>query len=239
MLGKMNDEFTISEELARSLNDSALRAEYAAPFDHYRPLLISRLLGSLLVHSGTFIYGRTPSYAKFKAIEVIARIPYQSWEIAAYTILTALYSNEHRAIELTKLNAFSRMAQDNETMHVVVLSQIVQRLRCQSFIRHTFIPFLFSFFYFWTVYILFLVSRRAALDLNYLFESHAYEQYSQFLENEGEHLKQTPVTSDFLAFYGRNVRNEYELFELIRNDELIHRNHSAHASQLGYGLHSH
>lgn len=226
----MNEDFKHSEELVRSLNDSARRAEFAAPFDHYRPTLIARILGSLLIHSGTFIYGRKPSYAKFKAIEVIARIPYQSWEMGAYTILTAFYTNERRAIELTKLNAFSRMAQDNETMHVVVLSQIVQRLRCQSFFRHTFIPFLFSFFYFWIVYILFLFSRRSALDLNYLFESHAYAQYSKFIENEGDRLRQTPVTSDFLAFYGRNVSNEYELFESIRNDELIHRNRSARES---------
>lgn len=229
----MNEEIKNSEELAKSLNDPVLRAEYAAPFDHYRPLLISRLLGSLLVHSGTLIYGRKPTYAKFKAIEVIARIPYQSWEVAAYTILTALYSNERRAIELTKVSTFSRMAQDNETMHVVVLSQIVQRLRCQSFFRHTFIPFFFSFFYFWTVYILFLFSKRAAFDLNYLFESHAYAQYSKFLEIEGERLRQTPIMSDFLAFYGRHVRNEYELFELIRNDELIHRNRSVRESQSG------
>jgi hypothetical protein len=227
----MNEEFNHSEELVHSLNDPALRATYAAPFDQYRATFIARLLGSLLIHSGTLIYGRKPSYAKFKAIEVIARIPYQSWEIAAYTILTALYSNERRAIELTKLNVFSRMAQDNETMHVVVLSQIVQRLHCQSFFRHTFIPFLFSFFYFWTVYVLFLFSRRAALDLNYLFESHAYTQYSKFLDAEGDRLRQIPVTSDFLAFYGRNADNEYELFESIRNDELIHRNRSVRKVQ--------
>lgn len=229
----MNEEIKNSEELSKSLNDPVLRAEYAAPFDHYRPLPISQLLGSLLVYSGTFIYGQKPTYAKFKAIEVIARIPYQSWEVAAYTLLTALYSNERRAIELTKVSAFSRMAQDNETMHVVVLSQIVQRLHCQSFFRHTFIPFFFSFFYFWTVYILFLFSKRAAFDLNYLFESHAYEQYQKFLDIEGERLRHIPVMSDFLTFYGRHVRNEYELFELIRNDELIHRNRSVRESQSG------
>lgn len=222
----MNEELKTSEELARSLNDPVRRAAYAAPFDQYRPLYIARVLGALLIHSGTLIYGEKPSYAKFKAIEVIARIPYQSWESAAYTLLTTGYANERRAIRLSKLSMFSRMAEDNETMHVVVISQIVQRLRSESFFRHTFIPFFFSFFYFWMIYILFFISRRAALDLNYVFESHAYAQYQRFLDTEGEHLRQTPVTSDFLAFYGRKAANEYELFELIRNDELIHRNHS-------------
>ncbi|MDO8742607.1 MAG: alternative oxidase [bacterium] len=227
----MNEELKHSEELVRSLNDANLRAEYAAPYDHYLPTGIARVLGSILIHSGTLVYGRKPSYEKFKAIEVIARIPYQSWEVAAYTILTALYTNEKRAIELTKLSVFSREAQDNETMHVVVISQIVKRLRCQNFFRHTLIPFLFAFFYFWIVYILFLISRRSALDLNYLFESHAYSQYQKFLDIEGERLKQTPITSDFLAFYGRDVRNEYEFFELVRNDELVHRNRSARGAE--------
>lgn len=218
------------EELVRSLNDSARRGEYAAPFDHYKTGIIARILGALLIHSGTLIYGHKPSHAKFKAIEVIARIPYQSWELGAYTLMTALYSNEKRAIALSKLNLFSRVAQDNETMHVVVLSQMVKRMRSGGFIRHTLIPFIFAFFYFWIVYVLFLFSRRAALDLNYLFESHAYAQYSEFLKNEEPRLRQTPVTSEFLTFYGRHVNNEYEFFESVRNDELIHRNRSAQES---------
>ncbi|MDE1919116.1 MAG: hypothetical protein KGH56_00250 [Patescibacteria group bacterium] len=222
----MSEDDGNDESLSRSLNDPALRAAYAKPFDGHRCVFIARLLGSLLIHSGTFVYGRKPSYAKLKAIEVIARIPYQSWEVAAYTILTALYSDERRAIELAKLNAFSRVAQDNETMHVVVISQIVERLGCQGFFRHTFIPFLFSFFYFWMLYFLFILSPRSALDLNYLFESHACAQYQEFLDTEGDRLRKTPIASAFLSFYGRNVRNEYELFELIRNDELIHRNRS-------------
>ena len=220
------EELNEHEMLARALNDYSLRAEYAEPFNAYRAGFIARLLGGLLVTSGGLIYGTRPSYAKFKAIEVIARIPYQSWEMAVYTLLTMFYTNERKAIELAKTSTFSRMAQDNETMHVVVISQIVCRLNCQDFFRHTFIPFLFSFFYFWTIYVLYLCSRRAAFELNYLFESHAYTQYSEFLEREGTYLKERPITSDFLAFYGREVRNEYELFELIRNDELIHRNRS-------------
>lgn len=227
----MNEDSNHSEALVIALNDPGARAEYATPYNHHRSALIAQILGSLLIYSGTFIYGKKPSYAKFKAIEVIARIPYQSWEIAAYTILTTFYTNEKRAIELTKLNTFSREAQDNETMHVVVLSQIVKRLHCQSFFRHTLIPFVFAFFYFWTVYTLFLVSRKSALDLNYLFESHAYDQYQKFLDTDGERLKQTPITSDFLAFYGRSVRSEYEFFELVRNDELVHRNRSAKSAE--------
>lgn len=223
----MNEEqFNAHEALVKELNDPVLRGEYARAYDSYRPGFLARVLGYLLVGSGTLVYGKKPSYEKFKAIEVIARIPYQSWEVASYTLLTGLYSNEERAIELTKTSTFSREAQDNETMHVVVISQIVKRLKCEGFFRHVFIPLVFALFYFWTVYILYMVSRRSALELNYIFENHAYHQYQQFLVENGERLRDTPVYSDFLVFYGRNARSEYELFESIRNDELIHRNRS-------------
>jgi len=232
----MNEEqFKAHEALVKELNDPTLRAEYARAYDNYKPGIVARFFAYLLVGSGTLVYGTKPSYAKFKAIEVIARIPYQSWEVATYTLLTGLYSNEERAIELTKTSQFSREAQDNETMHVVVLAQICKRLKCNGLFRHTLIPLVFALFYFWTIYILYMLSRRSALELNYLFENHAYHQYSQFLIVNGERLRDTGVFSDFLVYYGRNPRSEYELFESIRNDELIHRNRSIRELQAKKG----
>lgn len=222
----MTDEIREHESLVLTLNDPERREEYAAPYNHYKVGFIARMLGKLLIGSGNFIYGKKPSYEKFKAIEVIARIPYQSWEVASYTLLTALYSNETRAIELSKIGRFARIAQDNETLHVVVISQIVKRLKCEGFFRHVLIPLLFAFFYFNTIFILYFLSRKSSLELNYLFEAHAYEQYSLFLEQNEEYLRHTPIQSEFLDFYGRNVRTEFELFSLIRNDELVHRNRS-------------
>lgn len=223
---EMYDDYIAHEKLVRELNDPALRAQYAGPLDRYKTGLVPSILGWLLVTAGNVFYGHKPSYLKFKAVEVIARIPYQSWESAAYTLLTAFYGNERHAIRLCKMAAFGRFAQDNETMHVVVISSIVRKMHKDAFFRHTLIPILFSFFYFWVIYLLYMFSHKAALELNYLFESHAYKQYSEFLRQEGEALKQRPVVSDFLDFYGRKVRNEYEFFESVRNDELIHRNRS-------------
>lgn len=199
---------------------------YKEPCDKCRVGTVPRILGAMLVHAGNFFYGKNPSYGKFKAVEVIARIPYQSWEVASYTFLSAFYSNEEKAIELSKTSAFSRVAQDNETMHVVVISQIVKREGGNSFILHTFVPLIFSFFYFWAIFILYFVSPRSALELNYLFEDHAFEQYDLFLKQQGEKLKTKPVKSKFLDFYGRRAANEYDLFLSIRNDEIIHRNSS-------------
>ena len=220
----MNEDFAAHEALVRELHDPILREDYARPYDGYKVGPIAGFFGGLLVGSGTLMYGKKPTYEKFKAIEIIARIPYQSWEVASYTLLTGFYANEQRAIELTKTSAFSRHAQDNETMHVVVISQIVKRLKCEGFFRHVLVPLLFAFFYFWTIYLLYMVSRKAALELNYTFENHAYHQYEEFLTMHGERLRDTGVMSEFLILYGRHVRSEYELFASIRNDELIHRN---------------
>jgi hypothetical protein len=152
--------------------------------------------------------------------------------VASYTFLSAFYSNEEKAIELSKTSAFSRVAQDNETMRVVAVSQIVKREGGNRFMLHTFVPLVFSLFYFWAIFILYFVSPRSALELNYLFEDHAFEQYDLFLKQQGDKLKTKPVSSKFLDFYGRHVSNEYELFLSIRNDEIIHRNSSIRRAQM-------
>lgn len=223
---KMQEDTLSHEELVKQLNDPQLRAEYAKPFDACTVGIVPSILGWLLVCAGTLVYGRRPSYGKFKAIEVIARLPYQSWEVATYTLLTMFYGNEKHAIRLAKTSAFSRMAQDNETMHVVVITALAKKHGKIGPFRHMIIPLIFAFFYFWSMYLLYMLSHRASLELNYLFENHAFRQYQEFLDQEGERLKQESVCSDFLTFYGREARSEYEFFESVRNDELIHRNRS-------------
>lgn len=212
-------------EVARLKNPEALQA-YIEDCNGYRPALVPRMLGALLVGAGNLVYGRKPSYEKFKAVEVIARIPYQSWESVAYTYLTAFYGDEHHAMRLSRVLPFARHAQDNETMHVVVISQLVRKYKRNSFIRHTLIPLLFSFFYYWVIWLLSMIDRHIAFELNFLFESHAYQQYTQFVSENKEDLLLRPVDSEYLKFYGREVANEYELFESIRLDEIIHRNAS-------------
>lgn len=216
------------EALLKTLEDAGQLEEYKKSYDGYKVGIIPTVLGTILVTCGNLVYGHDPSYGKFKAVEVIARIPYQSWEVASYMLLTMFYSNEKKAIELSKTSRFGRSSQDNETMHVVVLSQLAKKYGEDGFIRHTLIPLLFSFFYAAASFILYLFSPKSSLQLNYLFEDHAFSQYSIFVEKHAEELKAKPVLIDFLDFYGRHVKSEYELFVSIKNDEIIHRNMSVH-----------
>lgn len=218
------------EALLKTLEDAGQLEEYKKSYDSYQVGLIPKFLGTVLVACGNLVYGHAPSYGKFKAVEVIARIPYQSWEVASYTLLTLCYSNERKAIELSRVSQFSRISQDNETMHVVVLSQLARKYGQNGFFRYTLIPLLFSFSYAAASFILYLFSSKSALQLNYLFENHAFAQYSKFIELYGQELRGKPVLIDFLDFYGRQVKSEYELFVTIKNDELIHRNMSAHSA---------
>jgi hypothetical protein len=213
------------ETLNQALNDPAELEAYKQPYDRYRVGLVPRLLGGCLVGLGNVVYGREPSYLKFRAIEVIARIPYHSWESAAYTLLTLFYADEARALRLSHVSRYARLAQDNETMHVVVISQLAKGMRA-GVLRYTVLPMIFAFFYFWSSYLMYLLSPRSSYELNYLFEQHAFSQYSRFLELHTDELRAKPITSDFLASYGRHPRNQYEFFLSIRNDEIIHRNQS-------------
>jgi ubiquinol oxidase len=203
-------------------------AEYKRSLDGYRPALLPRILGGLLVWCGNIVYGDNPSYLKFRAVEVIARVPYQSWASAAFTLMTLFYSSETRALQLSALSRFMHFATDNETMHVVVVSALAKKEQPAGIIRHTLIPVLFSFFYFWMSYLLYLLNPRWSLEMNYLFEQHAFDQYSQFIKDNEAALKSKPIASDFLNWYGRHPRSQYEFFRSVRNDEIIHRNQSIH-----------
>lgn len=221
---KENQEF---ELLCAQLNDPKVLEDYKHCDDNYRPALVPRMLGKLLVTAGNIVYGYKPSYLKFRAVEVIARVPYHSWDSAMFTLQTMFYSNENKAMQLSKIAEFSRVAAENETMHVIVISNITKKEHKRAgILRHTVIPMLFAFFYFWMSYFLYMIKPRYSYELNYLFEQHAFDSYSEFLEIEGESLKKKTVDSEFLRWYGRNPISQYDFFLSVRNDEIIHRNTS-------------
>lgn len=221
---KENEEF---EMLVQQLNNDQVLTEYKNEGDNYKVSILPKILGWFMVTAGNIVYGYAPSYLKFRAVEVIARVPYHSWDSAMFTLQTMFYANEKKAMELSKIAEFSRLSAENETMHVIVISQLARKQHYYgNFIVHTLIPMLFAFFYFWMSYILYMIRPRYSYQLNYLFEQHAFESYDAFLKIEGENLKKRTIDSDFLRWYGRNPINQYEFFLSVRNDELIHRNRS-------------
>jgi ubiquinol oxidase len=214
------------ETLNVQLNDEEKLNAYKRIHDAYTPSWFPRICGSFLVLCGNYVYGHEPSYLKFRAVEVIARVPYHSWASVSFTLMTMFYADEKRAMQLSKIKKYAMLASDNETMHVVVISALSREEKHVGFVRFTLIPIVFSFFYFWISYIVYSIRPRWSLEINYLFEQHAFDSYSCFLEMYGEALKNKPINNAYLAWYGRHPHNQYEFFRSVRNDEIIHRNSS-------------
>lgn len=209
------------EQEAIKLKDDTLRqAEYAKIKD-FKPGKLAILVSRVLFAVTDAIYGKAATYAKFYVIEVVARIPYQSWELWSYIVQTLFFADEQYVIKLAKQTEFSRLAQDNETMHVIVIGAILHKHRG---ILSDLFAFGLSFSYFLVCFTLYLISPRHAYELNVLFEEHAYNTYNGFLIAKAEELKTKSLHSVFLDWYGRHVTTEYEFIELVRNDELLHRN---------------
>lgn len=74
----MDEERKEHEALVAELNDPKNLASYQASGDGEKVAFLPRLLGGFLVWAGNTLYGEAPSYLKFRAVEVIARVPYHS-----------------------------------------------------------------------------------------------------------------------------------------------------------------
>ena len=187
---------------------------------------VTVLMGPLFVMMDV-LYGKQPTLGKFRVLEVIARIPYQSWEILNYFIATHFYTDEERAIQLFQDSHYPRYAQDNETMHVVVVTQLCIKEKVGTgFFRFHVIPILMAYGYSVFCTLFYFFTPRKSYELNYVFEDHARKQYQIYLDlNPG--LREKRLESKFLAVYGRgDVDNYYDFFAGVRDDEIEHRDNS-------------
>lgn len=212
------------EEFVKKLENEKFHLKHKKEFDAYECHAVPRFFGHILVAFLSLLYGEKPSYQKFKAIELIARIPYQSWEMVSYWMMNFFFVSERASIRWSKAADFGKLGQDNETMHVVVINDICRQEQAGNWFWHTLIPIIVCHVYFFFSYALFVINKRFSYELNYLFEDHAYEQYDAFLKNKS--LKKRSVESVYLTYYGRECKNQYDFFLSVRNDELIHRNNS-------------
>jgi len=189
------------------------------------------LMGRALFLFMDAMYGKKPSLGKFRVLEVVARIPYQSWEAVHYFLTTHLYANERRAIDLFRDSKFARSAQDNETMHVVVITQMCKSEKIGTgILRFYIVPLLIAYLYSVFCLLFYFFTPRKAYELNYIFEDHAREQYAIFLA-DNEQFKEKPLRSKFLEVYGRANANYYDFFAGVRDDEINHRDRSLEAMQ--------
>src|SRR5947208_7304424 len=99
----------------------AQRSTVATPRRRYG--VAARLLFALL----DAVYGRARTLSKFKVLELVARVPYQSWEQVAYIAITHTYERPDFARRVFDRVTESRRQQDNEQWHLLILEERIAR----------------------------------------------------------------------------------------------------------------
>jgi demethoxyubiquinone hydroxylase (CLK1/Coq7/Cat5 family) len=171
------------------------------------------------------ITGKKTTLAKVKLIEMLAGIPYRSWEFRQYARMTRCYRNQEFVQSARNIVRWAREAQDNEYWHLLVINE---KLRSDGtkdpWYLFPLIPFLMIASYAVMTHIMAMVSSRRAFLFNAEFEDHAEHVYAQFVEEHPE-WETEPVNNDKVREYC-NCSNWADVFRRIGLDERDHMNNS-------------
>ena len=170
-------------------------------------------------------YGKERRLSKFKVLEVIARVPYQSWEHVAYIAMTHTYTMPHFARRIFEFIKESRQQQDNEQWHLLILEEMIQAANIrENFFLFMVLPQIAAFIYYHISWLLYVIRPSWSYNLNADFEDHAEHEYMEFVK-ENPDFESEPFESDFKDDYG-NFVSEADLFRRIGLDERLHKEES-------------
>jgi hypothetical protein len=177
------------------------------------------------------VYGRPRTLSKFKVLELVARVPYQSWEQIAYIAIT--HTHEHTALarRIFERVTESRGQQDNEQWHLLILSErIAQQPMQEGWLKYTVLPQVLAFAYYQVSWLLYALRPVWSYQLNADFEDHAEHEYATLVSEHPE-WEAEPFESAFAADYAQ-LRSVADLFRQISYDERVHKEESlAHMKQ--------
>ncbi|MBI4394965.1 MAG: hypothetical protein HY583_02095, partial [Candidatus Omnitrophica bacterium] len=159
-------------------------------------------LASILFLFMDLVYGKKKTLSKFKVLEVIARVPYQSWEHVAYIAMTHTYAKPDFARRIFEFVREARSQQDNEQWHLLILEELTQKKGIkESFFLYRILPQFMAFFYYHVSWLLYVMKPSWSYDLNADFEDHAEHEYMEFVK-ENPQLEQETFESEFKQDYG-------------------------------------
>jgi ubiquinol oxidase len=183
--------------------------------------LPARALFAIMDH----LYGTDRSLSKFKVLEVVARVPYQAWENVAYVAVTHRYSRPGFARRIAGRLHESRVQQDNEQWHLLILEELVEATgRRESFVRHRVLPQVLAFAYYQLSWLLYALRPAWSYRLNADFEDHAEHEYALFVEEHPD-LEHRRYDGLFADEYGR-FDSLADLIRQIGYDERVHKEES-------------
>ena len=180
------------------------------------------LLARLLFVSMDILYGRRKTLAKFRVLEIIARMPYQAWENVAYIAITHAHADPAFARRIFEWVRESRSQQDNEQWHLLILEELKNKSGIREhFFYRTLMPQAIAFVYYNISWLLYVIRPKWSYLLNAHFEDHAEHEYMKYVA-ENPALEQVPFESAFAADYGR-FASLADLFRQIGYDERVHK----------------
>jgi alternative oxidase len=176
------------------------------------------------------IYGRQRSLRKFVVLEIVARVPYQAWERAAYGALTRVHPRLRMADRIFERVVETRAQQDNEQYHLLILEELAQRHGlARPVLRFRLLPWLMAVGYYQLSWLLYICWPAASYRLNAAFEDHAEHDYMLFVTEHPDWEVQ-PYDGSFQEGYGHHG-SVADLFRQIGHDERVHKLESLAALQ--------
>eukprot|EP01031_Cornospumella_fuschlensis_P025796 gene25796-31152_t len=130
-------------------------------------------------------------YARFAALETIARVPYFSYTSVLHLYETLGWFRKKEYIQIHFAESW------NELHHLLIMEALGGNSRLVDRLIATHI----AFFYYWIVVVLYIANPAIAYNLNKQVELHAFETYNSFIETHGEELKTLPPPQIALDYY--------------------------------------
>lgn len=171
------------------------------------------------------VYGKERTMSKFKVFEIIALVPYQTWEHVAYIAVTHVHRDTGMAKRIQDCIVESRGQQDNELWHLLILQELVKRTgKRESALKFFWLSQVIAFAYYQFSWLLFVIKPEWSYRLNADFEDHAEHEYMEWVAQHPE-WESEPFDSAFAAEYGE-FESQADLFRQIGHDERVHKDES-------------
>ncbi|MFN8020015.1 MAG: alternative oxidase [Acidimicrobiales bacterium] len=183
------------------------------------------MTAKLLFRTVDVLYGRRRSLPKFVVLELVARVPYQTWEHAAYLAITRHAGETRRARRIYERVCSARAQQDNEQWHLFILEDMLehQGVRLSTF-RYRVVPQLLAHVYYVVAGLMYLVRPAWSYRLNADFEDHAEHEYMAFVAEHPE-LESTRCSCTVADDYGC-ADSFADVLRQIALDERAHKEES-------------
>ena len=190
-----------------------------------RPRYSYSLAARLFFFIMDLVTGWKTTLGKTKLIEILASIPYRSWEIRQYSHLTRKYKDSKFVDKYGKIMEWSRGAQDNEYRHLQVINEKMKEDGLKDpWYLFPLVPFILVSFYTLLTRLMALVNIKRAFLFNAEFEDHAEHVYAKFVLDNPQWENQQ-VENEVVKRYG-DLKTWADVFRRIGLDERDHMNHS-------------